>query len=101
MALCQPDAHPDTHWFNGAEVVRRPTLPRWDKLIIRADGIDKASIAAAPPDATVEVTREGVLLDVEDDGIPGLEFTTTSPGTYRVVVRAWPHMDYETEIVAT
>lgn len=76
-------------------VVPRPGLPRFDGNAVLPDGIDEVVLAGLPEGTTVSVDG-GEPQEVTDGEI---RFSSTMPGTYRLLVSCWPYLDYEELIV--
>ncbi|WP_131193729.1 hypothetical protein [Lichenihabitans psoromatis] len=73
----------------------RPALPGFDKLTIKADGTDAATIVL--PDA-MTVTIDG--LPAQHEAGP-LAFKADSPGAYVVSITQFPYLDFSAVITAT
>ena len=74
-------------------VVARPDLPSFDKVEIRADGEDAATLVLPEP------------MIVAVDGVPHgptdrIEIASPMPSTYRVTITHFPFRDFAADIVA-
>lgn len=91
----ETDLHADprlAYVVDGA-VVARPELPAFDKLAIRADGEDAASLVLPEP------------MIVAIDGVPHgptdrIEIASPMAATYRVAIAHFPYRDFAADIVA-
>jgi hypothetical protein len=88
---------PATHYAPGSVLTQRPSpLVQFDKTTIVADGQDHVLFHSVPIGATVLVDE--VPAGVVDDGV--YEFASEVPGTFKVRLSAWPHLDAVLEITA-
>lgn len=83
-----------THYVVNDALAPRPLCPVFDRVQIRADGIEAARLDLGQPFSALV---DSVPYEVAD-GV--LEIATAMPATYKVRVCAWPYQDYEVEIVA-
>lgn len=91
----ETDLHVDptlAYVVDGA-VVARPDLPAFDKVEIRADGEDAATLVLPEP------------MIVAIDGVPHgptdrIEIVSPMPATYRVTIQHFPFRDFAADIVA-
>lgn len=72
---------PDTHYVLNNKVVDRPVMPA---------SISKHLLVGLPANAQIRI-EDAVYLA---DGSP-IELEFTLPGTYRILVSAWPYRDWE------
>jgi hypothetical protein len=79
----------------GPDVLPRPVMtPRWNNTPLKADGIDVTLLLDLPDPCTVTFSGPGLCL--EGEVIGGIaEFTTDVAGEHKVLVRAFPYLDYE------
>jgi len=93
-------ASPRSSFIQNGRVTKRPNMvAQLDKSAIIADGVDVAVISNLPIPTTVTISGPGFLtMEVTDTTA---EITADIPGTYTVRCVAFPHLDYEVQIVAT
>ena len=78
------------------EIKKRPLMDiTQDTDIMYADGSDTMVLSGLP--IPCEVTIGGQVYQVPD-GI--FEFQTTAAGDYKIIVSAFPYMDWESEVIA-
>lgn len=77
-------------------LAERPTLPGFDRLEVRGDGEDAATLSGLPAGTVVYV--EGAAYAPTDGTFA---VVATLPGAYRVTVDAWPYQLYQATITAT
>lgn len=83
-----------------AIVTNPPITLAADKALIAADGKDTATITGIPAGATVQVFCNDHLQATETVTDGQIEFTTTSPATYRFVVYRKCFIPAEITVVA-
>lgn len=91
----ETDLHvdPTLAYVADGAVVARPDLPAFDKVEIRADGEDAATLVLPEP------------MIVAIDGVPHgptdrIEIVSPMPATYRVTIQHFPFRDFAADIVA-
>lgn len=73
----------------------RPVLQGFDKLAIRVDNTDAATML-------IPVACKAIVDGVEHDLAAGpLVFTADSPGTYTFSIKQFPYQDFATTVVAS
>lgn len=88
----------DAAWVPHFHAVERPALPcAIDRAAIDADGVDAAIISGLP--AGAEVSIDGGAWQSVAGG--RLEFAASTPGTYALRLRAWPHREVLLEVIAS
>jgi hypothetical protein len=73
----------------------RPVIPAFDKLTIKADSVDAATLVL--PDA-MTVNVDGIETACEAGPMP---FKADSPGTYVIKITHFPYQDFTAIITAT
>lgn len=83
------------------EPKRRPTLTGFDKQAIAADDTDAATLHLPEP-FTAEIDGTEYRIDEPNAaGVYELAITSAMPATYKVAIRHFPFLDFETEITAS
>lgn len=85
---------------DGPKAVERPELNLvLDKPVIKADGIEQATITGVPAEASI-LLHDGVTsTQFVADGSP-VEVVAEHPGKYSLYVQSWPYMPHTIEVIA-
>lgn len=89
-----------TSWVDGGALASRPAMPvSIDRSEIAADGVDEATVTGVPPGATVEMAgKPGAPVAVDDGEVV---FSTPVAGEHRLIVRAFPFLDWSVMVTAS
>lgn len=79
-----------THYIDQGVAVERPANPSSaDVTTIQADGTDQVTVSGVPAGSTVRIDGPVPVPAAQvDDGT--VEFTTDTPGAYRIVIDGFP-----------
>ena len=89
LALTQQASDPEFDFVLDGMVIPRPTLA-FDKLTIKADGVDEATLPDLPDSCEVVVDGE---VHVVEGGT--LTITSDLPALYVIEIKAFPYMDFK------
>ena len=105
LAVVDQDSDLDLDYVDltGDEIMvrRRPVLAGFDKLLIAADDTAAATLHLPEP-FTAEIDGTEYRIDEPNAaGVYELAITSAMPATYKVAIRHFPYLDFETEITAS
>lgn len=81
-------------YIKDREVIERPVMvASIDRTTMTADGTDYCTLSGLPIPCEVYIDKTRYVVP---DGIA--ELTLDTPGTYKVVCRAFPYLDWEMEV---